>query len=127
MSPYFGYAAQVAQPKRYKESGFLNRMCTPAVLEVVPKQVRRVAPHKFCSQGPIGAVLDGLQISAVHFNLHQMVNHMQLESPLVRQHLTTESAYFRLCACGLCGQYSDPDNARFWDCLLYTSPSPRDS
>ena len=111
MSPCFAYAAQVSNPQRYAEaSGFLNRLCTPVVLEIIPKHVRRVSPYKFCCEAPMYSRHDGLLITAVHVNPKLLANFMHLEKQAVRESIRCNPNVVRVCHCGLCGCVADPNN-----------------
>ena len=111
-------AMQRSNPRRYLRDGHYDRKCTPVVVELCIARLGLVkVPGSKCTMhcipGPIGQPLEGLLITALHFNTRLMANWMQLEVPEVRAALSAGHTH-RICACGLCGAWSDP-RTQLWN------------
>ena len=106
-----------ADPRRYAQGPVeYSRLCCPVVLELRAATLIRVpGTTKHCAPGSIGAVHRGIVIDAVHFNIRLMQNFMRLETPQARQALCKNPTTCRLCACNICGLYSDPADPNFYD------------
>ena len=118
-APTLPDALQRANPKRYMTDGTYSRWCTPVVLELELQRARVVKvpgsrSTMHCAQADIGAIVEGLVIREVHFNVRLMENFMKLEELDVRSCLKSTGCMYRVCTCGLCGAHSDPRDADLW-------------
>ena len=116
--PHLARCLAAIQPRRYLRDGHYDRKCTPVVVELCIARLGLVkVPGSKCTMhcipGPIGQPLEGLLITALHFNTRLMANWMQLEVPEVRAALSAGHTH-RICACGLCGAWSDP-RTQLWN------------
>ena len=108
-------ALERADPRRYKYDGNFSRLSCPVVLELkVADLVRVPRSSMHCAPGGIGQIHRGLVIDAIHFNIRLMDNYLKLELADIKTILATNTHCSRICACGLCGQYTSPADPNWW-------------
>ena len=108
--PHLAEALQRSDPTRYADNGEYNRFCCPVVLEVRCAQLRRVpGTTKHVCPGDIGAVLDGVEVAAIHFNKALLKNFLTLETLHLRARLQSDSFHVRRCGCNICGRVCLPE------------------
>lgn len=115
--PTLADALSRADPRRYAQGPLeYSRFCCPVVLELRAARLIRVPGSTMhCAPGSIGAVHTGIVIDAVHFNIRLMQNYMLLEESQARHALYKNPSRCRLCACNLCGLYSDPAEPTWYE------------
>ena len=116
--PDLAEALQRSDPRRYADSTDYNRFCCPVVLEVKCARLRRVPGTTKCvCPGDIGVVLEGVEVTALHFNIELMKNFLTLEDPHVRARLQLDPFRVRRCGCNICGRvcFPETDEWHLWE------------